>query len=143
MLTHGPRQAHVWLIFDVGQTMITRTQATFVVTGKRFTPSIVQASFSDAHDPGVIGDVGRYRGVPVPYGSAQFTAPEDESEKIAWIHCRAFPLLSAIREAGAEHLTLHVTYTHDAQCALSFTREELKMILDLDCDLHVDCQSAT
>eukprot|EP01035_Chromulina_nebulosa_P065399 gene65399-89457_t len=122
--------------------MIVRTQVTFMATGEHFRPSKVPAQFSAAHDPGVIGKLGRYRGLPVPYGSADFDAPEEEPEKITWIYHRVFPFLRAMREAGAESFTLHITYTYDAQCALGFSREELKMVLDLDCEFHVDCQSA-
>ncbi|WP_414665172.1 hypothetical protein [Horticoccus sp. 23ND18S-11] len=123
--------------------MIIRTQVSFSVTGTHFTPSKVPAPFSDSHDPGVIGTVGRFRGAPVPYGSAGFEAPEKEMAKIAWIYERVSPYKSAMRDAGAEHCTLSVTYTYDSQCALSFSQEELKMIVDLDCYFHVDCQTAT
>lgn len=98
--------------------------------------------FSEAHDPGVIGKLGRYRGVPVPYGSAGFDAPEEEKSKIAWVYDRVAPFRKAMQDAGAEHFTLSITYTYDSQCALSFAKEELKMILELDCDFNVDCQSA-
>jgi hypothetical protein len=49
---------------------------------------------------------------------------------------------AAMHDAGAEYFTLSITYTYDSQRALSFSREELRMILDLECDFHVDCQSA-
>ena len=119
--------------------MILRTQVSFVATGECFMPSKVPAQFSSAHDPGVIGKTGRYRGVPVPYGSATFSAPEEEKEKIAYIHARAFPFISAMRDAGAERLWLSIGYAYDSQCALSFSKEELRMILDLDGDFLIDC----
>jgi hypothetical protein len=122
--------------------MIIRTQVTFVATGERFTPSKVPAQFSAAHDPGVIGKLGRYRGIPVPYGSGDFDVPEEVPEKIAYVHQRAFPFLGAMRDAGAEHFWLHITYQYDAQCSLGFSAEELRMILGLDCELHIDCWTA-
>ncbi|MBI5770443.1 MAG: hypothetical protein HZA93_21885 [Verrucomicrobia bacterium] len=122
--------------------MIVRTQVSFSVCGERFTPSKVPAQFSNSHDPGVIGKIGRYRGVPVPYGSAGFDAPEEEPAKIAWIYERVAKFRDAMRNAGGEYFTLSITYTYDSQCALSFSKKELKMILALDCDFHVDCQAA-
>jgi hypothetical protein len=122
--------------------MIVLTQMTFVACGERFTPSKVGAHFSKAHDPGVVGTVGRYRGVPIPYGSADFDVPEAVPEKIAYVHERAFPIMASMREAGAEEFWLHITYHYDAQCALGFSKEELKMILELDCELHIDCMTA-
>ncbi len=122
--------------------MIVRTQMTFIAQGEKFTPSKVEAQFSAAHDPGALGTVGRYRGVPLPYGSADFDVPDDIAEKVAYVHERANPYLARMREAGAEDFRLHITYHYDAQCALAFSKEELRMILELDCDLFVDCMAA-
>jgi len=126
----------------VRRKMIVRTQVTFSATGERFTPSKVAADFSEAHDPGVIGQIGRYRGVPVPYGSADFDVPDEVPEKIAYVYERAFPFLCAMREAGADDFSLHITYHYDAQCALGFSKEELKMITELDCGFAIDCIEA-
>ena len=112
---------------------------TFVAHGERFTPSKVPAQYSSAHDPGVIGSLGRYRGTPIPYGSADFDVPQEVEEKIAYVHGRVFPFLAAMREAGADTFWLHITYHYEAQCALGFSKDELKMILDLDCELLIDC----
>jgi hypothetical protein len=119
--------------------MIVRTQVSFSAIGDQFTPSKVCAQFSEAHDPGVIGKLGRYRGVPVPYGSADIIVPEEVEEKIAYVHGHAFPFLRDMRQAGAENFSLHITYQYDAQCALGFSKEELKLIMQLECDLAIDC----
>lgn len=115
---------------------------TFVAQGEKFTPSKVEAQFSTAHDPGALGAVGRYRGLPLPYGSADFDVPDDIPDKIAYVHERAYPHLVGMREAGAEEFRLQITYYYDAQCALGFSKEELRMILELSCDLLVDCMAA-
>jgi hypothetical protein len=122
--------------------MIARTQVTFSATGARFTPSKVPAEFSDAQDPGAIGQTGRYRGLPVLYGSVDFHVPDDVSEKVAHVYDRVCPFLCAMREAGADDFRLHITYHYDAECALGFSQEELKMILALECDLAIDCMEA-
>lgn len=122
--------------------MIVRTQVTFSATGARFTPSKVTAEFSEAHDPGVIGQTGRYRGVPVPFGSADIDVPDEVPEKIAYVYERVRPFLCAMREAGAEDFWLHITYHYSAQCALGFSQEELKMILAMECDFAIDCMEA-
>lgn len=126
----------------VRRNMIVRTQMTFGAYGEKFRPSKVGAQFSTSHDPGALGRVGRYRGVPLPYGSADFEVPDDIPDKIAYIHKRAYPYLVCMREAGAEEFWLHITYHYDAQCALGLSKDELRMILELDCDLRVDCTAA-
>ena len=47
----------------------------FEIWGEEFRPSRVPFGFTAQHDPGVIGTVGRYRGQPMPYGSASYAVP--------------------------------------------------------------------
>lgn len=122
--------------------MIAREQVTFTAQGNNFRPSMVSAPYSEAHDPGVIGACGRYLGLPIPYGSADFDAPKEEQEKIAYLHRIVTPLLPALRSAGAEEFRLHITYHYENQCAIGFSKEEVKMIAEMDCDLPIDCWTA-
>lgn len=119
-------------------TMIHRTQITFSATGDHFTPSKVNAPFSNAHDPGEVGRFGRYRGIPDPLGHASFDAPEEEPEKISYIHRIVVPLLPELRRAGAEDFSLRITYSSDSG-SIGFSREEIKMLAELQCDVPIDC----
>lgn len=47
-----------------------------------------------------------------------------------------------MRDAGAEEFRLHITYDYDTQCALGFSKEELRMIREFDCELTIDCVTA-
>lgn len=118
--------------------MILRTQITFSAAGDHFTPSKVNAPFSDAHDPGEVGRFGRYRGIPDPLGHASFDAPEEEPEKIEYIHRIVIPLLPELRKAGAEDFWLRITY-HSDSGSIGFSREEIKMIAELQCEVPIDC----
>ena len=122
--------------------MITRTQVTLCVYGTHFTPSKVAAKFSSAHDPGALGTMGRYRGVPIPYGSAEFDAPEAQEKQIEFVFRLAAPFVAAMRAAGAESLLMHITYHFAGQCAIELLTEELKMVSGLQCDLVIDCFNA-
>ena len=102
-------------------------------------PSKVVAPYSRAHDPGVIGVRGRYKGLPVPYGVADFDAPEEKEEKIAYLHGIVAPLLSELRAAGAENFRLRISYGYDSQCAIGFSQDEIRMIGELQCDVPIDC----
>jgi hypothetical protein len=119
--------------------MITREQVTFTAQGDQFMPSKVKAYFTEFHDPGVIGNIGRYRGVPIPYGCASIDAPENTSEKIKYIHSKVVPILEQLRHTGASSLRLHITYHYDTQCALGFSDSEMKLISELGCELAIDC----
>jgi hypothetical protein len=119
--------------------MIAREQITFTAQGDSFIPSKVDAPYSKAHDPGAIGERGRYTGMPIPYGVADFDVPDEEKEKIAYLHRIVMPLLPAMRSAGAEEFRLHITYRYENQCAIGFSKEEIKMIAELECDVPIDC----
>jgi len=119
--------------------MITRTQISFVAGGDTFRPSTIAAPFSEAEDPGAIGKRGRYRGVPVPAGSACFDVPESEQDGIRYLHRLAFPLMPMLRAAGATDFFIHITYHHDEQCALGFDSAELQMLADFGCTVSIDC----
>ena len=119
--------------------MITRDQVTFAAQGDGFVPSKVGAPYSSAQDPGSIGQWGRYKGVPVPYGVADFDAPENLKDKIAYLHQVVVPFLAVIRSAGAEEFRLHITYHYENQCAIGFSREEARMISELQCEVSIDC----
>jgi hypothetical protein len=118
--------------------MIMREQITFCAHGENFMPSKVAVPFSASHDPGAIGKVGRYKDLPTPYGSADFEAPEEETQKIAYLHRLVLPHLMAMRKAGAEDFLLHITY-HGDSGAIGFSKEEMKLIAELECDVPIDC----
>lgn len=118
--------------------MIHRTQITFTARGERFMPSKVSARFSDAHEPGAIGKAGRYRGKPTPYGSASFDAPKGAPEKIEYLHRLVVPLLALLREAGADDFWLQITY-HSDSGAFGFSKREIKMLAEMDCDVPINC----
>ncbi|HEY4415377.1 MAG TPA: hypothetical protein VGO57_06765 [Verrucomicrobiae bacterium] len=107
--------------------------------GDDFRPSLVDAPFSEAEDPGTIGKLGRYRGVPTPYGSANFDVPETEPNGIRYLYKLAFPWLPALRAAGATDFDIHITYHYDVQCALAFGEDEMKLLAEFGCAVSIDC----
>jgi hypothetical protein len=119
--------------------MITGEFVSFMAQGDLFRPSKVNAPFSSASDPGDIETKGRFKGKPLPFGAARFDAPKEEEAKIAYLHRVILPFLPALRAAGADSFRLYISYEYDTQCAIGFTREEVQMICDLQCDFPIDC----
>jgi hypothetical protein len=119
--------------------MVTRTQISFIATGDKFRPSSLDAPLSEKEDPGVIGKRGRYRGLPMPHGSASFYVPETEEESIRFLHALACPLMPALRAAGATDFFIHITYHYDQQCTLGFDEEEVRMLAEFGCNVSIDC----
>jgi hypothetical protein len=119
--------------------MVTRTQISLVASGQTFRPSTIAAPFSEAEDPGAIGKLGRYRGVPVPAGSATFSVPESEQEGIRYLHALVYPLMPVLRAGGATDFFIHITYQYDHQCGLGYDPEEIRMLADFGCEVMIDC----
>ncbi len=103
--------------------------------GEEFRPSRVPFRFSEQHDPGIIGTLGRYRGQPVPYGSASYRVPPSvpNAERIRHIVHIIEPLLPAIREAGATDWHISIGRFYYAQCNEEYSLEELQLIARLGC----------
>ena len=93
-------------------------------------------------EPGAIGTRGRYRGIPLPAGSASFDVPETEKAGIRHLHGLVFPLVPALRAAGATDFFIHITYHFDDQCALGFDSDELKLLAEFGCPVSIDCWKA-
>jgi len=119
--------------------MVTRTQISLVASGEKFRPSTIDAPFSDAEDPGAIGKLGRYRGVPVPVGSATFSVPDGEKEGIQYLHTLVYPLMPVLRAGGATDFFIHITYHYDQQCSLGYAPEAMRMLADFGCEVVIDC----
>lgn len=117
--------------------MILKTTISFTAYGEQFFPSKVDAPFTEANDPGDLYTHRARLGQPIPYGSACFYAPEGESEPIAYLHRLVVPLLGKLKEAGADDFSMRITYVTDSG-SLGFSKEDLRMIAELECDLPID-----
>jgi hypothetical protein len=112
---------------------------------KRFTPSKVPFQFTEQHDSGVIGTRGRYRGQPVPYGSASFVVPRSvpNDKRIAHIVQTIEPLLDNIRAAGATKWHISIGRFYYAQCNEEYSLEELQLISRLGCGFIYSAYNVT
>ena len=110
-------------------------QVSIVIWGERFYPSRVPFTFTDQHDPGVVGSVGRYRGQPLPYGSASYVAPPSipNTERIGHVVRTIEPILPAIREAGATRWHVSIGRYFAKQCNEDYSLEQLQLIARLGC----------
>ncbi len=81
---------------------------------------------------------GCLKGLESNTGHASINAPEDEEDKIHWLHNIVVPILPLLKKAGADSFSLSITYHCDSG-ALGFSREEIQMIAEMECDLPIDC----
>lgn len=109
----------------------------FEIFGEAFAPSLVPFNFSEQQDPGDIGTTGKFKGRPLPYGSASYRVPADveNADRIKHLVAVVKPLLAAIREAGATEWHVSIGRVFDGQCNEEYSQEELLLIASLQCGL--------
>jgi hypothetical protein len=132
-----------------GLLTMVKIRASCVVVGPEFSPQrfskISLVKPVDAGEPGALGKVGRYRGKPTPYGHA--TIEVSDRAETDW--SRFDDLLTvlegcihALRETGAEDITLMCSLFHDGQCNFAFSPDQLRRIAGLEVELTISCYSA-
>lgn len=125
-----------------------KIRASCSIVGEKFSPmafsKISGVKLIDPNEPGDIGKIGRYKGMPMPYGSASIEVSDKAEED--WSHFD--DLLSVVegcievlRETGAEDISLFISLFHDGQCNFAFTKEQLKRIAVLEVEVPISCYS--
>lgn len=109
----------------------------FQVWGEQFKPSLVDFAFTESHDPGAMGKMGRYRGLPIPYGSANILVPSHipNAERIRYIVEIALRLLPDLQRAGATEWHVNIGRFYSTQCNEEYSVEELSLLAQLGCPL--------
>jgi hypothetical protein len=120
---------------------IERLSLSFHAQGESYFPTRVAFPWSEAHDPGIVGTVGRYKGVATPYGSSSYDVPAEIGIEnyIAHLHKMIIPVIPEIRSAGATDTWLSAGYFYKDQCNFSFSAEELAMLTDFKTHFNVSC----
>jgi hypothetical protein len=118
----------------------------FSVSGSEFSPDSVERStgisFTTKHEPGVLGAIGRYRGMPMPYGSAELAAPEEyvDPEAIDQRFLLAVgELVPACEVAGATTIVLHINAAYRDQCNIEVSSAFLASLARLGVTVTMTC----
>ena len=118
------------------------------MAGDKFSPGVFSkissVNLARHNEPGDIGTKGRYKGKPMPYGSASIEVSDKAEEDWSRFDDLLTMLEScfdALREAGAEDISLNVSLFHDGQCNFGFSKEEFARIAALKVDMAVSCYS--
>lgn len=121
------------------------SRISFEAWGEKFSPNRVPFKFTEQHDPGAMGTVGRYRGQPVPYGSASYVVPPSipNADRIRHVVQTIEPILAAIRAAGATKWHISIARYYYAQCNEEYLLEELQLITRLECGFIYSAYSVT
>jgi hypothetical protein len=107
-----------------------------MLQGERFSPRLAEAktgvSLQGKKEPGEIGSVGRYRGQPLPYGTAELTQPEraqssgDQAQN--WVLQVLSAHLDEFRACGATDIVLRLLVEYREQCNLELDADFLEAV---------------
>jgi len=94
------------------------------------------------NEVGDIGKLGRYKGQPIPYGSASLS-PSKKKIKSGlvemWLLKNIKNNLTLMRSCGADKIWLDYGVFYDEQCNFEFSKEALLLIGSLNIDLLISC----
>src|SRR5438309_9423725 len=105
---------------------MTTVNAFCLIQGSKFSPALAEkrtgVRFDEKNEPAENGVAGRYRGKPIPYGSATLgLAPGDPGHNLDALLHSLERSLDGLRSAGAEDITVHCTVHYEDQCNFEFS----------------------
>ncbi|MDC0357839.1 hypothetical protein OAO01_03415 [Oligoflexia bacterium] len=120
--------------------------------GEDFSPKWLESNSnlkfpdSEKNEKGEIGKVGKYRGIPYPYGSASFDVHSpDECISGEWDSPLDIMLdllaenYTKIRKSGVAEVTILLNIYYVGQCNCSINRQQMQQMIDMEVDFGVSC----
>jgi hypothetical protein len=123
-----------------------RATAVFRASGSAFSPESVETrigvSFSKKNEPGEIGTIGRYRGQPIPYGSAELSDAENGADLMVpnvLFFAAIEKLAQACVAAGATSVLLHIDVAFTDQCNIEMSHDFISAVGRLGIPVTMSC----
>ncbi|MBI4965357.1 MAG: hypothetical protein HY913_18920 [Desulfomonile tiedjei] len=114
--------------------------------GEEFSPAKAERNsgmpFDEKSEPGEIATFGRFRGQPLPYGSAKLILREGgERGKLIDPEIISFVAknLHHFRKAGATDIQIDIVVAYGGQCNLEMSPEFLNSVASLGIPLTLSC----
>jgi hypothetical protein len=127
---------------------MTWIEATCEIYGPQYSPTkaeeLTKVSFAEKNEVGEIGSLGRYRGIPIPYGSSTLLPPcqvirDNAYYGVQWLLKTIMENRHLFEAAGATHVGLDLNVKHDGQCNLEFSATMLRAMGDSGIGLTISC----
>jgi hypothetical protein len=118
-----------------------------LIQGKCFSPALVEKagglSFRQQEEPGSIGTAGRYRGKPLPYGSAVLALSKAQSvdprKSLDLLVETLRPSIKYLRKEGADNIVLHCDIFFENQCNFELSAEQIAAVAELHIPMTISC----
>ena len=112
------------------------------VQGAAFSPRAFEEHhkirFEKSHEPGAIGDTGRYKGIPQPFGWGEVALPCNPGELLD----RTIDVLAKTRiELSATGGTagLYIVVGYEGQCNFEFAPDYMAALARVGCPICITC----
>ena|SRR5690606_29961879 len=103
------------------------------IYGDNFSPAKVEQTvdltFSNKNEIGEIGKLGRYKNLPIPYGSATIKNSENASLASFLMYFRKY--ITIIRQNGGKSIYLNCGYFYSGQCNCELGIEEIALLNEM------------
>ena len=116
------------------------------ICGDNFSPKKVENDtdmlFSNKNEKGEIAKQGRYKGKPLPYGSADIIPPntlQGEKQKLLYIIDKYNKSKNKIKEFDDIDIVFHIDVDYQNQCNLAFDVDILEKIANLKIPVTISC----
>lgn len=114
--------------------------------GDNFSPRSAEKAtgtrFSEKNEPGDLGTSGRYKDMPLPYGSAQLELPSSSTEELLNADAPPFKdpaFVGKLRSSGASEITLYIDVAYQSQCNFELSPKLLRALSDLGVAVGFSC----
>jgi len=125
--------------------MIENISASISFQGENFSPKkameITGLNFIETNEPGDIGERGRYKNKPTPFGYGRLEPPENipNEDRILWLANELNGKLEALYDLGSDEPHFYIGYFYKNQCNCELTKEELAAISKLGIAFCFSC----
>ncbi len=117
------------------------------IQGESFSPlsaeKVTSLPFSDKCEVGQLGKVGRFKGIPIPYGSCVLRFTEMSSlpygPRLEQMISSLEKNIISLKKCGAQDFVLRLVVSYETQCNLEFSPEEMNRIAAMGIHLTVTC----
>jgi hypothetical protein len=116
--------------------------------GRHFSPAklgqMTGHPVENSNEPESIGNTGKYRGKPIPYGAGEWRFSTGKDMPYGPVFETAVQMLERyiheMRQCGAEEIVLHFQVYYASQCNLEFSPSELNRISSLCVPFTISCE---
>ena len=116
------------------------SSVTCILIGKHFKPRELKGDLllEDIQERGETGTFGRYKGKPIPYGSAVLRF-KDSNNSLEIALEKLHSNYQRLKDSNVEQMLLTLNVAYKDQCNFDIEKESIKKLAQMDIDFSISC----